>query len=325
MLSYFSPFTGLVPNNCIYISSNSFVYSTLFSATFSSFIGSDSISYFISSAGCSISSCWSAFGNSSSNIWGSSWFFNISGFSISIVSCCTSIFFFPSCCGNSTFSFSSCCGCSTCIGCITSLFSNFSPGVSWISFCFISCSFFRTSWLFSISGISIFSTFWLCWGCPCSWLCCSANCLALNICSTIVSLLPTEKLSVLLNGFISIVGVPIEIWSELLFELGSSIFKSESFIAWYTALNIKFSSSNLTSNFAGCTFTSTLLGFISIFNTKNPNFPIGNIPLYALSVADDNALSFIYLLLTKNIWYALFERAISGFPTTPVICISSYV
>ena len=34
---------------------------------------------------------------------------------------------------------------------------------------------------------------------------------------------------------------------------------------------------------------------------------------------------FTYLLLTKNIWLLLFERAISGFPTTPVTLISSYV
>ena len=74
---------------------------------------------------------------------------------------------------------------------------------------------------------------------------------------------------------------------------------------------------------AGCTFTSTLAGFIFKFNITNPNFPIGIKPLYACSVADVNVLSFIYLLLTKNSWLVLFDLAISGFPITPLISISS--
>ena len=47
------------------------------------------------------------------------------------------------------------------------------------------------------------------------------------------------------------------------------------------------SSSNLTSNLAGCTLTSTFVGSISISNITNPNFPIGIIPLKAFSVAHE--------------------------------------
>ena len=105
----------------------------------------------------------------------------------------------------------------------------------------------------------------------------------------------------------------------------NSLFSKVFFIAWYIDWNILFSSSNLTSNFAGCTLTSTFEGFILIFNTTNPYFPIGIKPLYACSVAAVNILSFIYLLFTKNNWFDLFDLAISGFPITPVISISSYV
>ena len=84
-----------------------------------------------------------------------------------------------------------------------------------------------------------------------------------------------------------------------------------------------FSSWNLTSNLAGCTFTSTLAGSIPKFNITNPNFPIVIKPLYACSVAAVNVLSFIYLLFTKNNWFDLFDLAISGFPITPVTVISS--
>ena len=172
--------------------------------------------------------------------------------------------------------------------------------------------------------------------------CCSAIFLALNICSTIVSPFTGCFTIDVSTGFVGIIGAGFDTIGEIGLELNSwlsalvslvvcsvfatnSAFNSASFIAWYTALNTKFSSSNLTSNFAGCTFTSTLLGFISIFKTKKQNFPNGNIPLYALSAAADKDLSFINLLFTKNIWYALFERAISGFPTTPLMCMSSYV
>ena len=105
----------------------------------------------------------------------------------------------------------------------------------------------------------------------------------------------------------------------------NSVFNKLSFIEWYIAWNILLSSSNLTSNLAGCTFTSTLAGFISMFNTTKPNFPIGIKPLYACSVAAVKALSFMYLLFTKNNWFDLFDLAISGFPITPVIFISSYL
>ena len=103
-----------------------------------------------------------------------------------------------------------------------------------------------------------------------------------------------------------------------------SPFNNASFIAWYIALNTLLSSSNLTSNLAGCTFTSTFSGFISKFNITNPYFPIVIIPLKACSAALVKVLSFTYLLLTKNIWLALLEREIIGFPTTPVTFISSY-
>ena len=83
------------------------------------------------------------------------------------------------------------------------------------------------------------------------------------------------------------------------------------------ALNTFPSSSNLTSNFAGCTFTSTLEGSISIFKIKNPYLPMVINPLNACSAAAVNPLSFIYLLFTKNSWLERLEREISGFPTTP--------
>ena len=44
--------------------------------------------------------------------------------------------------------------------------------------------------------------------------------------------------------------------------------------------------------------TSTLLGFISTFNTKKLNFPIGIIPLYALSAADVLAALNAYKTIT---------------------------
>ena len=101
-------------------------------------------------------------------------------------------------------------------------------------------------------------------------------------------------------------------------------FNNVSFIAWNIDLKAILSSANLTSNFAGWTFTSTFDGGISISKTKNANFPIGSIPLNACSTADDNVLSFIYLLFTKNIWLDLFDLAIVGFPITPFIFIYSY-
>ena len=61
-----------------------------------------------------------------------------------------------------------------------------------------------------------------------------------------------------------------------------------------------------------------------MFNIKNPYFPIVNNPLNACSAALVKVLSLIYLLLTKNIWFPLFERAITGLPITPVTFISSY-
>ena len=60
-----------------------------------------------------------------------------------------------------------------------------------------------------------------------------------------------------------------------------------------------------------------------MFNTKNPCLPIVTNPLKACSAALVNVLSFINLLLTKNNWLDLFERAIAGFPITPVTFISS--
>ena len=104
-----------------------------------------------------------------------------------------------------------------------------------------------------------------------------------------------------------------------------SFFNNVSFTAWYTDLNILDSSENLTSNFAGCTFTSTFDGSISIFNIENAYLPIVSNPLNPFSIAPDKVLSFTYLLFTKNSWFDLFDLAISGFPITPVMWISSYV
>ena len=104
-----------------------------------------------------------------------------------------------------------------------------------------------------------------------------------------------------------------------------SPFNNPSLIAWYMALNIFVSSWNLTSNLAGWTFTSTFLGSISIFKITNPYFPIGINPLKACSVADDNTLSFIYLLFTKNNWLLLLDLEITGLPITPLTIMSSYV
>ena len=70
--------------------------------------------------------------------------------------------------------------------------------------------------------------------------------------------------------------------------------------------------------------TSTFAGFISMSKITNPNFPIGIKPLKACSVAAETVLSFMYLLLTKNNWLERFDLAISGFPITPEILISSY-
>ena len=96
------------------------------------------------------------------------------------------------------------------------------------------------------------------------------------------------------------------------------------FMVWKTAWKTVLSSENLTSNFAGCTLTSTLLGSISKFKIKKANFPIGIIPLYACSAAAVRVLSFIYLSFTKNIWFDLLERAIAGFPITPFTLMFSY-
>jgi len=102
-----------------------------------------------------------------------------------------------------------------------------------------------------------------------------------------------------------------------------SFFNKVSFTAWYTDLNIFDSSENLTSSFAGWTFTSTFEGSISIFKIENAYFPIVSSPLNPFSIAPDNVLSFTNLLFTKNNWFDLFDLAISGFPITPEICMSS--
>ena len=127
------------------------------------------------------------------------------------------------------------------------------------------------------------------------------------------------------------------IFSVLYFVFSSSIlsmlsvsatkspFNSPSLIAWYIALNIFVSSWNLTSNLAGWTFTSTFLGSISIFNTKNPCFPIVTNPLKACSAAPDKALSLTNLLFTKNNWLLLLDLEITGLPITPLTIMSSYV
>ena len=145
--------------------------------------------------------------------------------------------------------------------------------------------------------------------------------------------LPNDFSSTLLSYFICSTGavltIIVSIGTVFVSSFGFSVsatrspFNKLSLIAWYTALNTLLSSSNLTSNFAGCTFTSTFCGFISIFKTKKPYFPIVIKPLYPCSAALVSVLSFTYLLFTKNNWFERFERAITGFPITPVTVMSS--
>ena len=94
---------------------------------------------------------------------------------------------------------------------------------------------------------------------------------------------------------------------------------SASLTAWYTHSNTGRSFENLTSSFAGCTFTSTASGRMSMKSAQDGNFSGGMYDVYACSSAACTVRLLIYLRFMKKFCHVRLALGMSGDDIYPYV------